>query len=217
MNNFDPQSQARFMKVLVLMEQAATVGEKSAARAAATRMASSVGLTLEEAIEVIRTGSSRKERVEELRARRKAERRWSRDESFASPSRQRARKEAWQRAFDEAMKGNNQPRDFSNQDFSDHNFSEPVPSNIKRQSGFIPRYRPSYYRPTADDRFRLISGLLRDGASIVTTMSLAEASREEVVKVWLLVRNERRPNYTKNYTKGGYTRNAQVKTRRPAF
>ena len=216
MNNFDPQSQARFMKVLVLMEQAATVGEKSAARAAATRMASSVGLTLEEAIEVIRTGSSRKERVEELRARRKAERRWSRDESFASPSRQRARKEAWQRAFEEAMRGNNggnnQPHDFS-----DNMSSDPVSSNIRRQSGFIPRYRPSYYRPTADDRFRLISGLLRDGASIVTTMSLAEASREEVVKVWLLVRNERRPNYTKNYTKGGYTKNAQVKTRRPAF
>ena len=211
MNNFDPQSQARFMKVLVLMEQAATVGEKSAARAAATRMASSVGLTLEEAIEVIRTGSSRKERVEELRARRKAERRWSRDESFASPSRQRARKEAWQRAFDEAMGGNNGPNN------QPHDFSDPVSSNIRRQSGFIPRYRPSYYRPTADDRFRLISGLLRDGASIVTTMSLAEASREEVVKVWLLVRNERRPNYTKNYTKGGYTKNAQVKTRRPAF
>ena len=194
------------MKVLVLMEQAATVGEKSAARAAATRMAASVGLTLEEAIEVIRTGSSRKERVEELRARRKAERRWSRDESFASPSRQRARKEAWQRAFDEAMGGNNGP---SNQP---HDFSDPVSSHIRRQSGFIPRYRPSYYRPTADDRFRLISGLLRDGASIVTTMSLAEASREEVVKVWLLVRNERRPNYMK-----GYTKNAQVKTRRPAF
>ena len=206
MNNFDPQSQARFMKVLVLMEQAATVGEKSAARAAATRMASSVGLTLEEAIEVIRTGSSRKERVEELRARRKAERRWSRDESFASPSRQRARKEAWQRAFDEAMGGNNGPNN------QPHDFSDPVSSNIRRQSGFIPRYRPSYYRPTADDRFRLISGLLRDGASIVTTMSLAEASREEVVKVWLLVRNERRPNYMK-----GYTKNAQVKTRRPAF
>ena len=206
MNNFDPQSQARFMKVLVLMEQAATVGEKSAARAAATRMASSVGLTLEEAIEVIRTGSSRKERVEELRARRKAERRWSRDESFASPSRQRARKEAWQRAFGEAMGGNNGPNN------QPHDFSDPVSSNIRRQSGFIPRYRPSYYRPTADDRFRLISGLLRDGASIVTTMSLAEASREEVVKVWLLVRNERRPNYMK-----GYTKNAQVKTRRPAF
>ena len=206
MNNFDPQSQARFMKVLVLMEQAATVGEKSAARAAATRMASSVGLTLEEAIEVIRTGSSRKERVEELRARRKAERRWSRDESFASPSRQRARKEAWQRAFDEAMGGNNGPNN------QPHDFSDPVSSNVRRQSGFIPRYRPSYYRPTADDRFRLISGLLRDGASIVTTMSLAEASREEVVKVWLLVRNERRPNYMK-----GYTKNAQVKTRRPAF
>ena len=212
MNNFDSQSQARFMKVLVLMEQAATVGEKSAARAAATRMASSVGLTLEEAIEVIRTGSSRKERVEELRARRKAERRWSRDESFASPSRQRARKEAWQRAFEEAMRGNNgrdnQPGDFSDRDFSDNMSSDPVSSNIKRQSGFIPRYRPSYYRPTADDRFRLISGLLRDGASIVTTMSLAEASREEVVKVWLLVRNERRPHHT---------RSAYTKNRRPAF
>ena len=51
-----------------------------------------------------------------------------------------------------------------------------------------PQYRPSNYKPTPDDRFRLIAGLLRDGVSFRRVADLADASANEVARIWLLIR-----------------------------
>jgi hypothetical protein len=170
---FDEKERERFRKIVGVMEGATIEGERLAAREAAERMAAIHGMTVEEAIvEAHPERDDGRLSDEERRARRRDFEAWAAARMRMTEAQERA-----ERARYEAAKREAEARGLD-----------------REQPSRRPRYRPSSvytpssYRPTREDRFRLIAGLLRDGASLRRVADLADVSTNEVARIWLLIR-----------------------------
>ncbi len=183
MKAFDEKTKARFLKIIVLMNKGTLAGERQAAKQAATRLANAFDMTLEQAIAHCRNPNSFSQ--EQQKSRRDAYHYWAYTHSFATERRQRQNKQAWEHAKQAANARENYARAANNEAYKKE---APSNANATVRSGYIPRYRPSNYRQTPEDRLRLISGLLFDGASFKTTAELSDAAPEEVNQVWLMMR-----------------------------
>lgn len=181
MKLFDEKAKIRFQKIVTLMHQGAHEGEREAARAAAIRMSAQYDLTLDEAISECQIDQKSKlslrQRTAEQKDRADSYNRWGQEHSFATEATQRAQKMAWEQAMHSARARG-------------YDESEANINKHKQRTPYVPRYRPSNYKPTVEDFHRLIRGLLLDGASIKTTANLANTTTENVVKVWLMLKAE---------------------------
>ena len=173
---FEDRDRERFRKIVGVMEGATIAGEREAARQAAERMAALHGMSVDEAI--LDTHPERDDghidpRERELR--RRAYEAWSADRRRWSDAREAAEKRRHDEARAEARRrgmGADDEQDTRRRVYPRH----------------TPHYRPSHYRPTAEDRFRLIAGLLRDGVPLRRVADIADATTNEVARVWLLIR-----------------------------
>lgn len=172
---FDEKSRERFRKIVGVMEGATIPGERDAAREAAERMAAIHGMTVEEAIvEAHPERDDGRLSSEERRARRSDFDAWAASRARMTEAQERAERYRYEMAKREAeARGLDKER----------------PSRGPARARFTQAYRPSRYRATDDDRFRLISGLLRDGASLRRVADLAGVSTNEVARIWLLIRS----------------------------
>lgn len=171
---FKEKDRERFRKIVGVMEGATIDGERMAAREAAERLAAIHGMTLDEAVR--ETHPERDDGqidAAERRARRSDFEAWA-----AARTRMTAAQERAERARYEQAKREAEARGL------DH--EEPVRGKARPRT--TSRYGPTRYRPTQEDRFRLISGLLRDGASLRRAADLADVSTNEVARIWLLLR-----------------------------
>ncbi|WP_421881148.1 hypothetical protein [Pacificispira sp.] len=171
---FDDKERERFRKIVGVMERATIEGERAAAREAAERLAAIHGMSVEEAIE--ETHPERDDgRISdaERRARRSDFEEWAAARMRMSEAFERAERYRYEMAKREAeARGLDKER----------------PSRGPARPRTTSTYRPSRYRATDDDRFRLIAGLLRDGASLRRVADLADVSTNEVARIWLLIR-----------------------------
>lgn len=173
---FEERDRERFRKIVGVMEGATIPGEREAARQAAERMAALHGMSLDDAI--LDTHPERDDgRVDdhERDLRRRAYEAWAADRRRWSDAKEQAEKRRHEEARAEARR-----RGMAGED-------DPAPYR-RAYPRSTPQYRPSHYRPTPDDRFRLIAGLLRDGVPIRRVADLADATTNEVARVWLLIR-----------------------------
>lgn len=175
MQRFDVKESERFRKIVGVMERATIEGERAAAREAAERMAALHGMSLDEAI--LETHPERDDGridAEERAARQRDFEAWAARQTRMNAAYERAEKERFEQAKREAERRGYRP--------------EPEQAFRPGRYNMAPRYRPSNYKPSADDRFRLIAGLLRDGVSFRRVADLADASTNEVARIWLLIR-----------------------------
>lgn len=175
MRPFSDSDRARFRKIVGVMERATIAGERQAARDAAERMAAIHGMSLDEAIlEAHPERDDGRVDAEETRKRRADFDAWAARRTRMHAAYERAEKERFERARREAER--------RGLDTGDTGPRHPGRHNVR------PRYRPSNYRATMQDRFRLIAGLLREGASLRRVADLADATTNEVARIWLLIR-----------------------------
>ncbi len=175
MQTFETKDRERFRKIVGVMERATIEGERMAARQAAERMAAIHGMTLDEAIlEAHPERDDGRIDAEEREARKRDFEAWAARQTRMNAAHERAEKERFEQAR----------RDAERRGYKPEAGSRPFPG----RHGYHPRYRPSNYKPTADDRFRLIAGLLRDGVPIRRIADLADATTNEVARVWMLIR-----------------------------
>lgn len=173
---FGEKERDRFRKIVGVMERATIEGEREAAREAAERMASLYGMSLDEAIL-----ESHPERDDgQISEQERKDRRADFDAWMASRMRWTEAKERAEKARFEAAKRAAQARGL------EPDPQEPFPGAIRRS--YKPSYRPSNYKPSTQDRFRLIANLLKDGVSLRRVADLADASTNEVARIWLLIR-----------------------------
>lgn len=182
MRRFDAKEQERFRKIVGVMERATIPGERLAAQEAATRLAAIYGRSLDEAIlethperdDGSLSATERQQRRDDFHAWAAARARMTEARERAEHARSRAaRAEAERRAANGQT-----PQEGS------------AKGRRRRPYQFV--YRPSRYRPSAMDRFRLIAGLLGDGVGLRRTADLADASTNEVARIWLLLRRAQR-------------------------
>lgn len=175
---FDEKNRERFRKIVGVMERATIEGERAAAREAAVRMAAIHGMTLEEAVE-----ESHPERDDgrlsaaERKARRDDFDAWAAARNRMTEAQERADRYRYEQAKREAEA---------------RGLDKETPSRRPSQQRRPETFTRSYYRMTDDDRFRLVAGLLRDGASLRRAADLADVSTNEVARIWMLIRAERR-------------------------
>ena len=171
---FDDREKERFRKIVGVMDGATIDGERAAAKEAATRLAAIYGMTLEEAKrEAMPETDDGRISEEERRARRSDFDAWAASRARMTEAQERAERYRYEQAKREAeARGLDKDR----------------PSRGPAKPRVTRTYRPSRYRPTDEDRFRLIAGLLRDGASLRRAADLADASANEVARIWLLIR-----------------------------
>ena len=171
---FDDREKERFRKIVGVMDGATIEGERAAAREAATRLAAIYGMSLEEAKrEAMPETDDGRISDEERRARRSDFDAWAASWARMTEAQERAERYRYEQAKREAeARGLNKDR----------------PNRGPAKPRVTRTYRPSHYRPTDEDRFRLIAGLLRDGASLRRAADLADASANEVARIWLLIR-----------------------------
>ncbi|MCR9220377.1 MAG: hypothetical protein NXI21_09135 [Alphaproteobacteria bacterium] len=175
MQSFDPKDRERFRKIVGVMEGATIEGERAAARQAAERLAALNGMTLDEAIlDAHPERDDGRIDAEERRARRRDFEAWAARQTRMNAAYERAEKERFEEAKREAVRRGYRPEE------------EPRPRRAR--AAYRARYAPSGYKPTAEDRFRLIAGLLRDGVSLRRAADLADAPANEVARIWLLIR-----------------------------
>ncbi len=176
MKPFTDHERERFRKIVGVMERATIPGERAAAREAAERMAAIHGMSLDEAIlDAHPERDDGRVDAEEKRRRRADFEAWAARQTWMHAAYERAEKERFEKARREAERRGLDPDDKGTHRPGRHNHR--------------PRYRPSNYKPSMDDRFRLIAGLLRDGVSLRRTADLADATANEVARVWLLIRS----------------------------
>ncbi len=176
---FRERDRERFRKIVSVMEGATITGEREAARQAAERMAAMHGMSIDEAI--LDTHPERDDgRIDENERdlRRQAYEAWTADRRRWSDEKERAEKRKHEEARAEAQR----------RGMAD----DPAPRR-RAYPRYTPQFRPSHYRPTEDDRFRLIAGLLRDGVPLRRVANLADTSTHEVARVWLLIRSSTGP------------------------
>ncbi len=164
----------KLRKIIGVMRSATIEGERKAAEEAAMRFAAANDMTLEEAEQeaFIEDDDGRLSHDERAAQQREAAR-WAANmirmtNAYEAAEKYRfmmAREEAKQRGLEE-RKGNPELRN--------------AVGNGQRR-----------YIPGKEDQFRLIAGLLRDGASLKRTAELAGVSTVDVARVWLLTRRSR--------------------------
>lgn len=172
---FEDKERERFRKIVGVMERATIEGERIAARQAAERMAAIHGMSLDEAI--LETHPERDDGqidAEEKRRRKQDFHFWMSRKTRMTAAYERAEKERFEQARKEAEKRGYTP--------------EPEEPFRPGRYNYRPQYRPSGYTPTPDDRFRLIANLLKDGVSLRRVADLADATTNEVARIWLLIR-----------------------------
>lgn len=171
---FDAKESERFRKIVSVMEGATIQGERAAAKEAAERLAAIHGMSLDEAI--VETHPERDDGSideAERRARRSDFEAWAAARMRMTEAQERAERQRYEQAKREAeARGLDKDR----------------PNRGPARPRYTNAYRPSRYRATDDDRFRLIAGLLRDGASLRRVADLADVSTNEVARIWLLIR-----------------------------
>lgn len=170
---FSIKERERFRKIIGIMEGATIEGERKAARIAAERLAVNHGMSLEEAtLECLPERDSGQESAGKRKERREAFHAWAARArmSEASERAERYRYEQARRAAE--VRG----------------LDREAPSRRQAHARMNTVYRPSGYRPSTEDRFRMIAGLLRDGASLRRAADLADVSTNEVARIWLLIR-----------------------------
>jgi len=174
---FDEKERERFRKIVGVMEGATIEGERAAAREAAERLAAIHQMTLDEAI--LESHPERDQgrlSEEERRARRADFEAWASARARMTEAQERAERYRYEQAKREAeARGLDKER----------------PSRGPTRQRPFASYRRSYYRMTDEDRFRLVAGLLRDGASLRRAADLADISTNEVARIWLLLRGDR--------------------------
>ncbi|MDF1749168.1 MAG: hypothetical protein P1V34_09885 [Alphaproteobacteria bacterium] len=176
--SFDEKSRERFRKIVGVMERATIDGERAAAREAAVRMAAMHGMTLEEAVD-----ESHPERDDgRLSA---AERKARRDDFDAWAAARNRMSEAQERADRYRYEQAKREAEARGLDKDTTTRRPPQPRRVNT-------FSRSYYRMTDDDRFRLVAGLLRDGASLKRAADLADVSTNEAARIWMLMRAESR-------------------------
>lgn len=172
---FDEKNRERFRKIVGVMEGATIPGEREAAREAAERLAAIHGMTVEEAI--VESHPERDDgrlSAEERRARRSDFDAWAASRARMTEAQERAERYRYEMAKREAeARGLDKER----------------PKRGPARPRYTQAYRPNHYRATSEDRFRLIAGLLRDGASLRRAADLAGVSTNEVARIWLLIRS----------------------------
>lgn len=172
---FDERERERFRKIVGVMEGATIPGERQAAHDAAQRMAAMHGMSLDDAIlEAHPERDDGQIDAEEAEARRRAYQAWSADRMRWSDAKERAEKQRHEAARAEARR---------------RGMADDEPPR-RRPTGprYTPQYRPSNYRPTAADRFRMIAGLLKDGVPLRRVAAITDTTTNEVARVWLLIR-----------------------------
>ena len=184
-----PHVKERFLKIVNLMQRTANAGERMAAKEAATRIAKQNGMNLPTAIRHCLGANADELQPAERQDKKQQYQQWAYYHSMASEARQRSQKRNWQEAVRQAeARARNHHQADGNHQQKDSSKDNPI--SQRHNKHYTPRYRPSHFIPTPDDRFRLIKGLLLDGASFKATSSLSDASMEEVLHVWLVVRHD---------------------------
>lgn len=171
---FTEKDRERFRKIVGVMESATIEGERAAARQAAERLAAIHGMTLDEAVR--ETHPERDDgRIDETerRARRSDFEAWAAARTRMTAAQERAERQRYEQAKREAEA---------------RGLDREKPARGPARARTTSRYGPSRYRPTNEDRFRLVAGLLRDGASLRRAADLADVSTNEVARIWLLLR-----------------------------
>lgn len=178
--SFTEREKDRFRKIVGVMEGATIEGERAAAREAAERMAALHGMTLDEA--VIEAHPERDDghlSAQERRARRSDFEEWAARRSRMTEAQERADRIRYEQAKREAEA---------------RGLDQKPPRSGPTRSRNNTLYGPSRYRASKEDRFRMIAGLLRDGATLRRAADLADVSTNEVARIWLLMRgNGARP------------------------
>jgi hypothetical protein len=171
---FDERQRERFRKIVGVMERTTILGEREAAREAAERLAALHDMSLDEAmIEAYPERDDGRIDGAERRARRDDFEAWAAARTRMTEARERAERQRYEQAKREA-----EARGLDK--------DSPSRGPARHRSSSI--YRPSRYRASKEDRFRLIAGLLRDGASLRRAADLADVSTNEVARIWLLIR-----------------------------
>jgi len=175
MQPFEFKERERFRKIVGVMESATIEGERAAARQAAERMAALHGMSLDEAIlEAHPERDDGRIDAEERAARKRDFEAWTARQTRMNAAYERVEKERYEQAKREAQRRGYRP--------------DPDEKRHPGRYNVRPQYRPSNYRATPDDRFRLIAGLLRDGVPFRRIADLAGASTNEVARIWMLIR-----------------------------
>lgn len=173
--SFDEKERERFRKIVSVMEGATIDGERAAAKIAAERLAAARNMSLEEAVR--ETHPERDDGqldAEERRARRADRDAWAASRAKVSEAQERAERYRYEQALREA-----EARGLER---------EAPTRKPSARARYSPTYRSARYRSNKDDRMRLISGLLREGASLRRVADLTGASTNEVARIWLMMR-----------------------------
>ena len=171
---FDAKKSERFRKIVSVMESATIRGERAAAREAALRLAAIHDMTLDEAIaETCPVCDDGRLSAEERRARRSDFEAWAAARMRMTEAQERAERQRYEQARHAAER---------------RGLDKDRPSRGPARARCTPNYHPTRYRASDEDRFRLIAGLLRDGASLRRVADLADVSTNEVARIWLLIR-----------------------------
>ena len=191
----DSKDRIKFLKIVHLMRSSTEPGEKEAAELAAKRLADGFGLSVDDAVRVA-LGKSEYERVIPSAADEGPppssktdidDPNWAEDRRIISSKAERARKAAWRQSREEAIK-----RGLETQKTA----GKPQPT--KRFSA------RSKFRPSRDDNFRLVSGLLRDGMSVERIAALLNFDLKQVKAYQERYEELRKSNL--GFGQRGYTR-----------
>lgn len=168
----------RFRKVVLVMKTATVEGEKAAAELAAERLAKQWGMSLEDAI---------------------AETHPELDDGKVSVNEQQARRQsavdAWASGTLRMMRGNEAREKYefqmAAQAARERGMKETIPVNQDPAAKIkMTRTFHSSYKPTEADKERLIGALLKEGHNLKRTAILADATTNEVAKVYMKIRTE---------------------------
>ena len=174
---FNPRTRDRFRKVILVMQSATHEGEKQAAREAAGRLAAQHGMTLDEAIvEAHPELHDGKTDAKEKKARaRTAYAAWESATQRMMNIREAQERQRYWEAVEEARQRGLRDK-------------EEQPGRRGAARAAKPRNWYGSKTSNAEDRFRLISALLKDGLSLRRVADLAGVSTNEVARVYLLSR-----------------------------
>ena len=208
---FGFKEKERFRKIVGVMERATIEGERIAARTAAERMAAIYGLSLEEALDESHpdndttriSAKEREARKKDYEAWMASRMRWTEAQERAEKARfEQARKDAARRAA-EARDAKQREEDARQAEEARREAEARAATGFARAGQWAGQrngrangggyrynslFRSNTYKPSAQDRFRLISNLLKDGVSLRRVADLTGVSTNEVARVWLLIR-----------------------------
>ncbi len=168
----------RLRKIFSVVRSATIEGEKKAATAAAQRLASSYGLSMEDAeLEAFPEEDAGRLSYDEYQAQKKDKQAWA-----ASMVRMTDHYEQTEKYRFMAAKEAAKQRGLEEE--------EAAKAKKPQKKRAAAQKSGRTYIPNKKDEFRLIAGLLRDGASIKRTAKILGVSTNDVARVWLLLRKK---------------------------